>query len=246
LDLDVLEQALASGKVKACLVMTNCHYPLGVTLSRDRRARLLALVNRYQTPLIENDAYAELLEPAEAGLSGDGERGGGYSLNCSSLSNCLSPELRVGWIVAGRFRDRMLSVKFLTNMSSHWIVQQTAAEYLKYDNFDRHLRALRSTLQERMKFGLGELSKPTWSNLVLNRSRARSGFMIWVELPGAVDSLRAYGEATRQGLGFVPGPLFSVDRVRSNEIALNVSFPWSDGAVQSLHRLMSLFEACAN
>jgi DNA-binding transcriptional MocR family regulator len=243
LDLDVLEGVLASGKAKACLVMMNCHYPLGVTLSRDRRARLLSLMKRYDTPLIENDAYAELLEPAEAGLSGDSERSGGLALNCSSLSNCLSPELRVGWIAAGRFRERMLSVKFLTNMSSHWIVQQTAAEYLKYDNFDRHLRALRAALLERRSFALDELSKSKWSDLIRSRSRAPSGFMVWLELPQTIDSLRVYGEATRRGLGFVPGPLFSVDRVRSNEIALNVSFPWTDEAVRSLDQLMSLFES---
>jgi DNA-binding transcriptional MocR family regulator len=246
LDLDVLEQVLASGRVKACLMMMNCHYPLGVTLSRDRRARLLSLVKRYETPLIENDAYAELLEPAEAGLSGDSERSGGYALNCSSLSNCLSPELRVGWVVAGRFRDRMLSVKFLTNMSSHWIAQQTAAEYLKYDNFDRHLRALRTVLHDRMSFGIDELSKPKWGSLVRRCSRARSGFMIWLELPPSIDSLRVYSDATQRGLGFVPGPLFSVDRVRSNEIALNVSFPWTDGAVRSLHQLMVLFASYAS
>jgi DNA-binding transcriptional MocR family regulator len=112
---------------------------------------------------------------------------------------------------------------------------------LKYDNFDRHLRALQDVLQERMSFGRKELSK--WCNLVVRQSNARSGYMIWIELPRVVDSLSVYGTAARQGLGFVPGPLFSVDRVRSNEIALNMSFPWTDDAVRSLHQLMSLFEA---
>jgi DNA-binding transcriptional MocR family regulator len=241
LNVDSLERVLASGRVKACLAMMNCHYPLGVTLSPDRRARLLSLIKRYETPLIENDAYAELLPTAEASLSGESERSGGYLLNCSSFSNCLSPELRVGWIIASRFSDRLLSAKFLTtNLSSHWIAQQTAAEYLKYDNFDRHLRTLRDILRERMNFGLKELSK--WRNLVVRQSDVRSGYMIWMELPHTIDSLRVYGEAARQGLGFVPGPLFSVERVRSNEIALNMSFPWTDDAVGFLHKLMRLFE----
>ena len=238
LDLAALDRVLASGEVKACLMMTNCHNPLGETMSSEKKRELVRIIEKYQTPLIENDAYGELISPREGSASIKSFDTSGLVLHCSGFSNFLSPELRVGWITAGRFRDRLLSVKFLSNMASQWIAQETVAEFLKQGNFDRHLRSLRSTLQERMAVGVTELTR--WHHLFVRRSQPRSGFMIWLELAAGTDSLRIYEASARKGLSFVPGALFSVDRLRANEIALNFSFAWSDNSIRSLHALMSL------
>jgi DNA-binding transcriptional MocR family regulator len=48
--------------------------------------------------------------------------------------------------------------------------------------------------------------------------------MIWPELVAETDSMRIYDVATQHGLSFVPGALFSVDRLRENEMAPNFSF----------------------
>jgi DNA-binding transcriptional MocR family regulator len=157
---------LASGEVKACLLMTSCHNPLGVTMPSEKKQELVRIIERHQTPLVENDAYGELLSPDEC-QSAKSFDTSGLVLRCSSFSNCLSPELRVGWVTAGRFRDRMLSVKFLSSMASQWIAQDTVAEFLKHGNFNRHLRSLRSALQERMAVGVAELTQ--WRRLIVRQ-----------------------------------------------------------------------------
>lgn len=240
LDLAVLDRTLDGGEVKACLLMTNCHNPLSATMPAEKKQELVRIIEKYETPLIENDTYGELLSPDEGTSSAKQFDTSGLVLHCSGFSNCLSPELRVGWITAGRFRDRMLSMKFLSNMASGWIAQETVAEFLKLGNFDRHLRTLRSALRERMATGVIELAR--WPELIVRRSQPRSGFMIWLELAAGTDSLRIYETAARQGLSFVPGALFSVNRLRANEIALNFSFVWTDDTVKSLHTLMALIE----
>ena len=198
IDLAILDSVLASGDVKACLMMTSCHNPLGATMPAEKKQELVRMIERYQTPLIENDAYGELLSPSEGSPSAKSFDTSGLVLRCSGFSNCLSPELRVGWITTGRFRDRMLSVKFLSSMASQWIAQDTVAEFLKHGNFDRHLRALRSALQERMAVGVAELAG--WRHLIVRQSQPRSGFMIWLELAAGTDSMRIYDTAARQGL----------------------------------------------
>ena len=240
LDLGVLERVLANGGAKACLMMPTCQNPLGVTLSLERKARLVRLIERYDVPLIENDAYGELLPPEEGGSSCKANDRSGSVLHCSSFSNSLSPELRVGWITAGRFRDRILSVKFLTSMSSHGIAQQTVADFLKHENFDHHMRNLRSTLDERRRTGLIELDK--WGQLLTCRSDPKGGYLIWVKLPEDIDSLHLFKLAAAEGLSFVPGALFSVEKLRQNEIALNFSFAWTRETIRSLDRLRSLIE----
>lgn len=236
-NLETLEQTLATGQVKACLLMTTCHNPLGFTLGADERRRLVRALERYQIPLIENDVYAELREDDGTPLT-KGFDSSGLVLHCSSFSNSLSPELGVGWITAGRFRERLLSAKFLSNMSSNWIAQQATVQFLKEGNFDRFLRKLRCALGKRVAAGLNELTKHR--DLAARYSRPKGGFMVWVKLPSRVDSLHLYSAAAAEGLSFVPGALFSVDHVRSDEIALNFSFPWTAESKAALNRLMML------
>ena len=99
---------------------------------------------------------------------------------------------------------------------------------------------LRSALQERMAVGVAELTQ--WRRLIVRQSQPCSGFMIWPELVAETNSMRIYDVATQHGLSFVPGALFSVDRLRENEMAPNFSFAWADADIHSLHTLMSLVE----
>jgi DNA-binding transcriptional MocR family regulator len=238
LELDALKRVLAGGEVKACIMMPSCHTPLGVSLSPERQTELVRLVERYNIPLIENDAYGELRPPEEGSSTCKIFDRSGLVLHCSSFSNSLSPQLRVGWISAGRFRDRILAVKFLTNMTSNWIAQQTAAEFLAHENVDRHLRAIRSALDQRLHLGLRELDR--WKSIVLERSTPKHGFTAWLRLPERVNTLELFSLAAAEGLSFVPGALFSVEYERRCELALNFSCEWTPNAVRALDRLMSL------
>src|SRR5574343_1825848 len=58
--LTALEDALRHHPVKACLFMLNFANPTGARVALERRRQLVALLERYQIPLIEDDVYAEL------------------------------------------------------------------------------------------------------------------------------------------------------------------------------------------
>lgn len=60
IDLAALEQALQEYPVKACWLMTNSQNPLGFTLSAEKKARLVVLLEKYHVMLIEDDVYSEL------------------------------------------------------------------------------------------------------------------------------------------------------------------------------------------
>lgn len=238
LDLVELERVLATGKVRACVLMSTCQMPMGVSMSNEKKQWLVQLAEKYGVPIIENGAYDEFARPGEYPASCKAFDKSGLVVSCSSFSSSLSPQLRVGWLCAGRFYKRVLSVKLLTSMTSHWIAQRTAAEFLKYENLDRHMASVRSILGKRMSTGLGELDK--WSSLVRQRSDPKGGSIVWLALPSEIDSLALFTRAASEGLSFMPGALFSAGRPRHNEIALNFSFPWTEDALESLSRLMKL------
>ena len=90
IDLKAMEWALEHHKPKACWLMTNFQNPLGSLLSDNKKKALVALLSKYQVPLIEDDVYGELYfgekRPAPA-KAFDTE---GLVMHCSSFSKCLS------------------------------------------------------------------------------------------------------------------------------------------------------------
>lgn len=71
-------------------------------------------------------------------------------------------------------------------------------------------------------------------------TQPRGGFVIWVELPKAVDALSLCQQVLEQGISIAPGPIFSASGKYRNCIRLNCAQPWNDmldSAVMTLGRM---------
>ncbi|MCZ3030483.1 aminotransferase class I/II-fold pyridoxal phosphate-dependent enzyme, partial [Acinetobacter baumannii] len=59
-DIAYLARILDKHSVRACWFMTNFQNPLGALMPDDARKELIALLERHDVPLIEDDVYSEL------------------------------------------------------------------------------------------------------------------------------------------------------------------------------------------
>ena len=58
--------------------------------------------------------------------------------------------------------------------------------------------------------------------------------MLWVELPGDIDSMQLYRRALECKITVGPGRMFSVSQAYKHCIRLNYSYPWSVGVEQAI------------
>jgi DNA-binding transcriptional MocR family regulator len=72
-------------------------------------------------------------------------------------------------------------------------------------------------------------------------TRPTGGFVLWVELPEQVDSLKLYEQALEAGITIAPGPIFSARQGYSNHIRLSATF-WSDKVEKAIATLGGLAE----
>jgi DNA-binding transcriptional MocR family regulator len=242
MDLNELERAARKHRIKASVVMPNCHNPLGYVLSDDYKRALVDLSARYNFAIIEDDVYGDLIFRGPRPRTVKSFDRKGLVLLCSSYSKVLPPGYRVGWIAAGRFRADVERLKLLTSVGSASLPQMVVAEFLQSGGYDRHLKRLRTCLQAQMEEVRRAIARyfPEGTRI----SRPAGGYMLWVELPRHIDGVKLARAAMAQHITIVPGPAFSAAGQFSNYIRLNCGHQWSAEHDQALLTLGKLCERC--
>ncbi|WP_322011238.1 PLP-dependent aminotransferase family protein [Paraburkholderia sp. J12] len=240
LDLGVLESALRAHPVRAVWAMTNFQNPTGASLSREKKRALVALLAKYQCPLIEDDVYGELYFGPERPPPAKAFDTEGLVMHCTSLSKVLAPGYRLGWVAAGRFADAVRRQKLMTSISTSGPIQAGLAEYLQHGGFEKHLRKLRTTLNHQME------TMEEAIQAALPRSiryhRPAGGYFLWLRLPAEVDAMQLHASALTHGINVTPGTIFSRGNLYGNYIRLNCGHPWTPKMADAIKTLGELLD----
>lgn len=239
ISLDALAYALDNhpGQVKACLVLTNYNNPFGGQMNDADKQALVALLERHQVPLIEDDIYGDLAFADQRPTVAKAWDKTGNVLLCSSFSKTLAPGYRVGWIAAGRYQEQIERGKMIANVATSSPPQLAIAEFLANGGYDHHLRSIRRVYARKtaqMADAIGRYF-PEGTRV----TRPKGGFVLWLEMPEVVDSRQMYELARREGISIAPGPLFSATGKYRNCVRLNSAFysEQVEGAVATLGRI---------
>jgi DNA-binding transcriptional MocR family regulator len=243
IDLDALAAIVARQKIAACMVMPNFQNPLGFQMPDARKARLVELLGAREIPVIENDVYQELYfgDARPSTLKRFDTRG--LVLHCASFSKSLSASYRIGWALPGRFRAQVEKLKFLNTLTTPSVPQVAVADYLRHDGYDRHLRRLRRFYRQQARLMRAMVQRffPAGTGV----SEPMGGYVLWVELPARVDSMRLYEAALARGVTIGPGYMFSMRNDFHHFIRLNYSYPWNAQTEAALKMLGELTASMA-
>jgi 2-aminoadipate transaminase len=217
---DVLEQKIVETHPKFMYVLPNFQNPAGVTLSRERRERLVTLARQYGVPILEDDPYGELrfegdnIEPLVViSARQNGQQSGyfeGDVIYMSTFSKTLSPGLRLGWLVAPvEVIKKLVQAKQGADLHTSSFDQMMAYEVMANGFLEQHVQKIRETYRQRRDAMLAALDRHfpdgvTWTH-------PQGGLFLWVRLPDGVDCADVLSEAIEQKVAFVPGTAFYAD-----------------------------------
>lgn len=224
MSISALRYALEHNPVHACLVIPNFNNPLGSCMPDRKKEELVEILAEREIPLIENDVYGDLGFSRERPAVAKRFDKKGLVILCSSFSKTLAPGYRVGWVVPGRFQDRIERLKAVSNIGAATLPQLALAEFLATGGYDQHLRRIRgiySRQTSQMALAV-ERSFPQGTRV----NYPSGGFVLWVEMPRQVDSIRLYELALKAGITIAPGRIFSAEGKYGNFIRLNAAY-WS-------------------
>ncbi len=240
--MDLLEETLKElGPAGAKFIYTipNFQNPGGVTLTAERRRRLLELSREYDVPVVEDDPYGRLrfegghLKPLKA-LDDD-------VIYLGTFSKIFAPGLRLGWMAApAPIRAKVLLVKQGADLCGSAFAQVTAERYFLGTRWRRVLQGLTRTYAERRAAMLDALDE--FFPEEAHWTRPEGGFFVWVELPPFLDTKAMLADAVERGVTYVPGDGFFPDGRGRNCMRLAFCYAEPDAIRVGIERLAEALE----
>lgn len=250
---EALEQTLAElsrqgRRVKFLYTIPNFHNPAGVTLSLERRPRILEIAGRYGVLVIEDNPYGLLGfdgDPLPAMRSTDADG----VIYLGSFSKTFAPGYRVGWAVAPHaVREKLVLASESAILCPSNASQLAISGYLATCDWKGQVKAFRELYRERRDAMIGALAEhlpdATWTV-------PDGGFYTWVRLPDGLDAKAMLPRAVTARVAYVPGTAFYADGQGSDHVRLSFCFPTPEriregvrrlaGVVASESELVSLF-----
>lgn len=197
---EALYQACRQHDAKVVYLNPTIHNPTAVTLSLQRREEIARLARDNGWMLIEDDPYGLLPEQPVTPLSTLAPANTWY---ISTLSKCLTPGLRIAWIVvptgttceplAHALRSLILVASpLMSAVVTDWIHSGIAADLLGQ---------LREENRQRQQLVSALLDYPVQAHPY--------GLHFWLTLPPHWDPYSLVSTASRAGLGIAPSHVFS-------------------------------------
>ena len=239
MDVDAVEALLASGARPAFIyAVPDGHNPLAVSMSAEKRVRLVEIARRYGVPVVEDDPYGFLAydgAPAHPLRALERE----WVFYVGSFSKVLAPALRLGWIIVPQELVRLLAIgKEASDINTATLAQRGAARFFDGGHLPAHLAMLRREYRLRRDTMLAALEKHFPAGTRWRKPSA--GVFVWVELPEGTDAGEVLRVAIEQeGVVFVPGHAFAADgsRTASHCMRLNFSHSTPDVIEEGIARL---------
>jgi 2-aminoadipate transaminase len=242
LDPDALEVAIkelrAEGRrIKFLYLVPNFGNPSGVTLTEERRHRIVEICRREHILILEDNPYGLLYfneKPPVAMRS--------YEEDCviylGSFSKILAPGLRVGYVLAPpAVRDKLVLANESALLSPSTFTQMLISEYLAKSDWQGQIDTFRGVYRERRDAALAAMGEYLPH---LQTTRPDGGFYLWVTLPEGIDSKAMLPLAVNELVAYTPGTAFFANGGGRENLRISFCYPTPENINVGIKRLANV------
>jgi 2-aminoadipate transaminase len=242
---DALEEALRFGP-KFIYVLPNFQNPTGVTLSLDRRYKLVELADRYGVPIVEDDPYGQLRYegdhlPSIVLIDGKFRSNHdhcyrGNVIYLSTFSKIISPGIRLAWVVApAEVILKLVQAKQGADLHTATFNQIVAHEVSRGGFLDKHIKLIIRINKERRDTMLAAMDRCFPPEV--DWTKPEGGLFLWGTLPDYLNSADVLKDAIERNVAFVPGAPFYPNGGGHNTMRINFSMATPDKINEGISRL---------
>ena len=240
---DDVATALEHHDIKACVFSSSINNPLGSLMPQQARERLVALFEKKNIPLIEDDVYGDLYFGEHRATPAQAFSRRGNVITCSSFSKTAAPGYRVGWMIPGKYTEEAKRFKRSLSSATSLLNQWTLSEFLASGEYERNIRMLRNILRgnkERMSAAL-QRCLPQGTRL----SAPQGGGVIWAEFAKGFDTTALFHRALDHNIAIAPGEIFSPSPKYKHCTRISYGLPWDTRLENAVRQLGKIAAAMA-
>jgi 2-aminoadipate transaminase len=239
---DLLEETLdllsAEGrKPKMIYTVPSFQNPAGVTMSLERRRRLVEIARARELLVVEDNPYGLLRYEGEPLPTLYELDGGDYVVYLGTFSKILSPGLRLGWLCAPPpVLAKAILGKQASDLCTSTLAQYFVDEFFAEGRWREYVAELCDVYRSRRDAMLEALreyfpAEATWSE-------PEGGLFLWATLPDYIDTTDLLARALRENVAFVPGvAAFADGRTGKSSMRLNFSGSSEDEIREGIRRI---------
>lgn len=234
---ELLDELKAEGRrPKFIYTVPSFQNPGGVTLSLDRRERLVELARLHELLVVEDNPYGMLRYGGEALPPLYQLDGGDFVIYLGTFSKILSPGIRLGWVVAPPpVLEKVVLGKGAADLCTSTLTQFFVRQFFAEGGWRQYVEDLVELYRTRRDVMLAALREhfpaaATWTE-------PEGGLFIWATLPEYIDTGDLLAKAIRSNVAFVPGQAAYVDGRGANSMRLNFSGVTEDEIREGVKRI---------
>ena len=210
--------------------------PAGVTMTLERRQRLVELARKRELLVVEDNPYGLLRfggDPLPPLYQLDG---GDFVVYVGTFSKILSPGIRLGWaVMPPPVMEKVVLGKQASDLCTSTLTQYFVREYFAEGRWREYVASLVDLYRERRDAMLDALRahfppQASWTE-------PEGGLFIWATLPPYIDTSDLLAKALREDVAFVPGAAAYVDGRGRNSMRLNFSAGSEDEIREGIRRI---------
>ena len=235
LSLEALQLALDTQPVKALVLVPTLSNPLGSCMPQTERRRLVQMAAQRGLPVIEDAIYADLAEGDAMRRTLKSYDGTGHVMLCHSFSKTLAPGLRLGWMEAGRWTDRVRHLKEMQAGAQSAVLELALADLVTQAGHAAAMRQLRSAIAVRV-----EQARQVIARYFPQGTRASDppgGLLLWLELPGGLDAVALHEACLQQRILIAPGTVFGAAGRFRHGVRIGLGGEWTPQHLSALQRV---------
>jgi len=237
---DELETLVQNKIIKAVYIVPTFGNPGGVTLSEARRKQLVALSQRYDFVIIEDDPYSEInytdevFRPLIAHAKAIGNEDN--VVYTSTFSKILAPGTRVGWVIVPEWLKRaVVNLKQTTDLHTSTLSQLMTSEYLKTGRLKGQIATIREAYRQKYQLFARELEAELGD--VMSFHTPKGGMFLWANMNNGINTTRWLEKTLSNGVVFVPGEFFYCANPDHTTLRMSFVTPTDEQLIDAVKRL---------
>lgn len=200
MDIDRIEQLCKNKLIpKMIYIIPHHHRPTTVTLSAERRMRLMNLAREYRFALLEDDYDFDYHFSSNPLLPLASLDTGGHIIYVGSFCKSIAPGIRIGFMVAPEVViNEAAAIRKLIDRQGEQLLEEAIAELLYTGDISRHMKKSHKIYQERLENSCRLLQEQLGAYLTFERPHG--GLAIWATYRKDISARAVAQKAGKLGL----------------------------------------------